>query len=268
MTRQPVFYLTHGGGPCFWMEFPEPFGAHAYDRFRDYFSGLIASLSARPEAVLVVSAHWEERIPTVSLSAAPPMIYDYYGFPPHTYQLEYPAPGAPEVAGRALELLQSAGIAAGADEHRGFDHGVFVPMMIIDPEARLPVATLSLKDNLDPAQHLAIGSALAPLRDEGVLILGSGSSYHNLRDIFRGDGWASIEFDAWLHETVALPPADRDAHLCDWTSAPGARASHPRPDHLLPLMVAAGAAGDDRGWGTFRDMIGGKNYSCFAFGSL
>lgn len=168
MTRQPVFYLTHGGGPCFWMEFPEPFGAHAYDRLRDYFSGLIASLSARPEAVLVVSAHWEERIPTVSLSAAPPMIYDYYGFPPHTYQLEYPAPGAPEVAGRALELLQSAGIAAGADEHRGFDHGVFVPMMIIDPEARLPVATLSLKDNLDPAQHLAIGSALAPLRDEGV----------------------------------------------------------------------------------------------------
>jgi len=267
MSRQPTLYVTHGAGPCFWMTFPEPFGPHGFDSLKAYFSGVLDSLPERPRAILVASAHWEERVPTLSTSAAPSMIYDYQGFPAHTYQLKYPAPGSPELALRAQGLLKEAGLDAATDDRRGFDHGVFVPMMIIEPTATIPVVSLSLGNDLDAARHLAIGSALAPLRDEGVLIVASGSSYHNLRAIFGGDGQASMEFDAWLGETVAQTSGDRNARLAHWTSAPSARAAHPREEHLIPLMIAAGAAGEDTGRAEFRDVIGGKTYSCFAFGA-
>lgn len=264
--RQPTIYLTHGGGPCFWISFPPPYGPHAYDGLKSYLSGLLGTLPERPRAIVIVSAHWEEANPTVSVSAAPPMLYDYYGFPPHTYELKYPAPGAPKLGTRVHTLLQQASLSANLDEQRGFDHGVFVPMLIVDPDASIPVVMVSLRQGLDPAYHMAVGAALTSLRDEGILIIGSGSSFHNLRAIFDGESRASIEFDTWLTDTVTRPASGRNARLLDWTAAPSARICHPRAEHLLPLMVASGAAGSDVGRRTFHDMIGAKAYSCFTFG--
>jgi aromatic ring-opening dioxygenase catalytic subunit (LigB family) len=267
MTRQPTIYLTHGGGPCFWMSFPPPIGPNGFDGLKRYLAGLMAELPERPRAVLMITAHWEEPHFTVSTAAAPPMLYDYYGFPPHTYELRYPAPGAPELGRRVQALLQDAGIAAATDDRRGFDHGVFVPMLIIDPDARIPLAMLSLQKDLDPARHLALGEALAPLRDEGVLIIGSGSSFHNLRDYFSGNGKASAAFDAWLDETATgSDPTQRAARLIAWEKAPSSRACHPREEHLIPLMAVAGAAGRDPGRRSFHDRIGGNVFSCFTFG--
>jgi len=267
LTRLPSLYITHGGGPCFWMEFGPPFGPHAFEKLRGYLAGLIDSLPVRPKAILVASAHWEESRPTVSTAAKPGMLFDYSGFPPHTYKLNYPAPGSPELAQRVRDLLKMAQIDSGTDNARGFDHGVFVPQLIIDPKAEIPVVMLSLQENLDPATHIAIGKALAPLRDEGVLIIGSGSSYHNLRDFFSGDGRASVAFDNWLAETATQADAtQRNARLIAWEKAPNARACHPREEHLIPLMVAAGAAGQDAGRQSFNDRIGGQAVSCFSFG--
>jgi aromatic ring-opening dioxygenase catalytic subunit (LigB family) len=262
-TRQPAIFLSHGGGPCFWIDIP---GAN-FDGLRDYLSSLLDRLPARPRAILVISGHWEEALPTVSTAAAPPMLFDYYGFPEHTYRLSYKAPGSPALARQVLCLPAGAGIEAAADDRRGFDHGVFVPLLIVNPAADIPVVMLSLRDDLDPARHLAIGRALAPLRDEGVLILGSGSSYHNLRGFMRGEGASSAAFDAWL--TRAATQADTAAcerALIAWEDAPFARECHPRGEHLLPLMVVAGAAGNDPGSRDFHDVIMGKHISGYRFG--
>lgn len=267
-VRQPTLFVSHGGGPSFWMSYPPPIGPHGFDKLRVYLASLIASLPERPRAILVISGHWEENRVTVSTSPAPPMLFDYYGFPPHTYQLSYPAPGDPALAGRVRALLGEAGIASEQNATRGFDHGVFVPFLIVDPAATIPVVMMSLESNLDPARHLAIGAAVAPLRDEGVLIVGSGNSFHNLRTFFGDDAGASLHFDKWLTETVLLPdPAARAAGLVAWDRAPAARACHPREEHLIPLMVAAGAARDDRGSLVFHDTIGGKAISGYAFGA-
>ncbi len=266
--RQPALFISHGGGPSFWMSYPPPIGPHGFDKLRDYLTGLIASLPQRPKAILVASGHWEEDHVTVSTSPAPPMLFDYYGFPPHTYELSYPAPGAPELAARVRDLLGKAGIASEANATRGFDHGVFVPFLIVDPDARIPVVMMSLESNLDPARHLAIGAALAPLRDEGVLIVGSGNSFHNLRTFFGDDAGASLQFDKWLTQTVLSPDAAaRTAGLEAWEDAPAARLCHPREEHLIPLMVAAGAGQGDRGALVFHDIIGGKAISGYAFGA-
>lgn len=266
-ARQPAIFLSHGGGPCFWIPLPAPFGSHAFDKLHTYLEGLIASLPERPKAVLVVSGHWEEALPTVSTAARPPMLFDYYGFPEHTYRLSYPAPGAPELAHDVRALLTEAGIESAADGERGFDHGVFVPFLIVDPEATIPVLMMSLQKDLDPERHIAIGKAIAPLRDKGILIVGSGNSYHNLRSFMDGDGRAADEFDGWLHEATTMPDADlRNARLVEWASAPSARACHPREEHLIPLMVVAGAGGRDAGRRVFSDTIGGKAISGFAFG--
>jgi aromatic ring-opening dioxygenase catalytic subunit (LigB family) len=266
MTRQPAIFLPHGGGPCFWIDGPPPFGRQAWEKLRLYLSGVVASLPEPPKAFLVVTAHWEAEKPTLSVNPAPGMIFDYFGFPAHTYQLSYPAPGAPDVARRAAELIRAAGLPAAEDAERGYDHGIFVPMLIVDPDARIPVAMVSLQRDLDPAQHIAIGRALAPLRDEGVAILGSGMSYHDLRHFRDGDGRDAAIFDAWLGEAATAPAAERDAALTHWADAPAGRACHPREEHLLPLMVAAGAAGDDLGRRDFQDVIGGKAISAFRFG--
>jgi len=266
--RQPAIFLSHGGGPCFWMTFPEPMGAHAFDALKAYLAGLLDGLPERPKAIVVVSGHWEERRPTVSTAAAPPMLFDYYGFPEHTYQLNYPAPGAPDVAEKVRALIAGAGIEVLTDDRRGFDHGVFVPFLIVDPQARIPVVMLSLQQDLDPAAHIAVGQAIAPLRDEGVLIVGSGNSFHNLRAFFDGKtSQASAAFDAWLNEAVSgTAPGERDARLVRWLEAPHARDCHPREEHLLPLMVVAGAAAGDSGRRVFHDTIAGKWASGFAFG--
>ena len=268
VARQPSLYITHGGGPCFWIEFPEPVG-HGFEELRHHLEGILNRLPERPKAILVVSGHWEAPVPTISTATAPPMLFDYYGFPEHTYHLSYPAPGSLEIAMRVQTLLTESSIATATDGKRGFDHGVFVPFMIIDPEAKIPVVMVSLQQNLDPAQHIAIGAALAPLRDEGVLIVGSGSSYHNLRKFFANDNGASSAFDDWLDETVTARDASvRNRGLIAWRQAPNALDCHPRAEHLLPLMIAAGAAREDIGRRTFSAKLGGKAVSCFAFGAF
>jgi aromatic ring-opening dioxygenase catalytic subunit (LigB family) len=231
-----------------------------------YLRGIDGSLGVRPKAVLVVSGHWENPLPTLNTSIKPGLLFDYYGFPDHTYQLKYPAAGAPELAERVRKLLGNAGFESDVETKRGLDHGVFVPFLLIYPNADVPILQLSLQASLDPALHLALGNALAPLRDQGVLIVGSGMSYHNLADMFSGRGGAAAAaFDAWLGEAVQ-DPATRPQLLAKWRDAPGGAASHPREEHLIPLMVAAGAAQGDRGIRSFGESIGGKQISGFQFG--
>lgn len=269
LNRLPTLYIPHGGGPCFFMD-PPPGEPHLWDDMAAYLRGVGASIGARPKAVLVISAHWENEQPTVNSGARPGMLFDYYGFPEHTYRLNYPAAGSPELASRVRTLLRTAGIAADEDAERGFDHGVFVPFLLTWPDADIPVVQLSLQAGLDPRAHLAIGRALAPLRDEGVLIVGSGMSYHNLREFFSPSEramQASTQFDAAL--TTAVENADaatRDARLADWKQLPDALSCHPRAEHLLPLMVVAGAGGADRGRRAWNGRVFGKAISAFQFG--
>jgi aromatic ring-opening dioxygenase catalytic subunit (LigB family) len=265
-SRLPVAYLPHGGGP--W-PFVEGLGDPAELRpLADYLRSVRDLAPTRPRAVLMVSAHWEEPVVTVMTSARPPMLYDYYGFPPASYQVTWPAPGDPALAGRVRELLTAANIESREDPARGFDHGTFVPMKLTWPEADVPTVQMSLRRGLDPAEHLRLGRAIAPLRDEGVLILGSGMSYHNMQGFFRGGdvATASAAFDAWLDETVAMDAAARDERLTRWAGAPGGRRSHPREEHLLPLMVIAGAAGSDRGRTAWRGGLMGARISAHHFG--
>ena len=231
-----------------------------------YLRGLAASLPERPRAILVISGHWEA--PAFAFTGAashPGLIFDYYGFPPETYRLTWPAPCAPWLAERGAELLRAAGLPAAIDSARGFDHGVFVPLKVAFPQAEVPVVQMALHASLDPALHLAAGEALAPLREEGVLILGSGMSFHNLRAM--GDprvAEPSMQFDRWLADAAASAPADRAAGLARWAEAPFARLCHPREEHLLPLMVAAGAS---RLPGThdYGEMVLGGAVSAFRF---
>ena len=264
IPRMPVYYLAHGGGPWPWMTGPHH-DAHA--QLAKSLRDLPAQIGATPKAVLMVSAHWEAPQFTASSHPRPPMLYDYSGFPPNTYEVKYPAPGDPALAARVQALLSDAGIAAGQDAERGFDHATFVPMSVAWPDASVPVVQLSLKDGLDPQAHLAAGRALAPLRDEGVLIIGSGLSYHNLR-LLRPEGYeASAAFDQWLTENlIDKDAAQRSSALSQWQSAPSARVVHPREEHLLPLMVAAGAAGNDIGTKVFEDRVLGATVSAFRFG--
>lgn len=264
----PTLYIPHGGGPCFFMEWDPP---DTWTSMGDWLRQLGASIGVRPKAVIVVSAHWEESEFSVSANPAPGLIYDYYGFPEHTYRIQYPAPGAPELAQRVADLLGKAGMPARLDRERGYDHGVFIPFKLIYPDADIPTIQLSLKAGLDPAAHIAAGAALAPLREEGVLIVGSGMSYHNLPALLSpGDARAnaaSDRFDAWLTDAVEEgDPALRDRKLAAWLLAPDAKACHPRSEHLVPLFVAAGAAGEDRGRRDFNDHILGKALSGYRFG--
>lgn len=265
--RFPTLFIPHGGGPCFFME-TQP--RDLWDKLAAYLKGIAGSLGAKPQAVLLISGHWEEPVPTLNTAPNPPLLFDYYGFPEHTYKLMYPAPGLPVLANHVRELLAAAGIASGVDDKRGLDHGVFVPFKLVYPDADVPIVQLSLHHSLDASVHLQIGRALAPLRDAGVLIVGSGMSYHNLREMFQ-DGprfnEPAEQFDAWLAEAVAEPDeAERERKLVAWQQAPGALRCHPHPEHLLPLMVAAGAAGGDVGWRAFNDRIRGKAISGFQFG--
>lgn len=244
--RMPVVFLPHGGGPWPFVEMGLA-PAEVAD-LTGYLRSVRTLPKQPPRALFVISAHWEAPVATVSTSPRPPMLYDYYGFPPESYRIEWPAPGDPALASRARELLAAAGFQTAADATRGYDHGTFVPLKLIYPGAEVPAVQLSLLSSLDPQEHLRMGRAIAPLRDEGIFILASGMSFHNLRAF--GDPRArpiSEAFDGWLRETAQLPPVERDDRLIGWERAPAARQAHPREEHLLPLMVAAGAAGDDRG---------------------
>jgi aromatic ring-opening dioxygenase catalytic subunit (LigB family) len=263
MTRFPTFFLSHGGGPWPFMDDRRV----QYAKTAREFSALPQRLSSRPRAVLVITSHWEAEAFTVSTSAHPPMVYDYYGFPEHTYQLKYPAPGDPGLAAEVKTLLVHAGIDCREDANQGFDHGTFVPLGLMYPNADVPIVLLSLRSGYDPAEHVRVGQALAPLRDQGVLIIGSGLTYHNMRGFGRAESKpVSYEFEAYLNEAVSQHDAGRrNAMLIDWQNAPCARLAHPREDHLMPLMVAAGAAGGDSWHRLFIDEVASVAMASYEF---
>lgn len=267
----PVIYVPHGGGPWPWTETNGVASDREKRALIDYLTGLVRTLPRRPKAMVVVSAHWEEPVPTVTTSPTPPLYYDYGGFPPEMYEIPWPAPGQPDLAAHVRALLGGAGLPSAGDAERGFDHGTFVPLKLAVPDADIPTVQLSLQDGLDPARHLAIGHALVPLRSEDVLLVGSGMSFHNVKCIEgripRCQKTARSEaFDVWLQHAVLDEPAARDRRLVRWTDAPTARVAHPREEHLLPLMVVAGAAGEDTAEIAFHDTFGGVYVSAFRFG--
>ncbi len=235
MSGIPAMFVSHGAPTLPLDDVPA----------RDFLQGLAATLP-RPKAILIASAHWETAAPAVSLAATPETIHDFYGFPRELYEMRYPAPGAPAAAGRAKDLLEAAGFAVAADAGQGLDHGAWVPLMLAWPAADIPAAQISIQPQLGPAHHIALGRALAPLRDEGILVLGSGGAVHNLRALDwqggagQGAEWARA-FDDWLADALA---SGDDAALADYRNrAPNARMAHPRDEHLMPVFVAYGAGG-------------------------
>ena len=194
--RMPTLFIPHGAGPCFFMDWHPP---DAWDRTAAFLRAIPDSLPAPPTAIVLVTAHWLAPQPSLGSATQPGLLFDYHGFPPHTYALTYPAPGAPALAERAATLLAAAGFMPRLDGERGYDHGCFIPLKVAFPAADVPVLQLSLLASLDAAEHLRLGRALAPLRDEGVLIIGSGMSYHHMRGY--GDPRSTpvaAEFDRWL----------------------------------------------------------------------
>ena len=263
-VRMPTYFISHGGGPWPWI----PDMRKGFAVLEKSLVRMPSELPEVPKAVLVISGHWEADEYRVMASAQPPMIYDYRGFPPHTYDIVYPAPGAPDLAARTADLIRKAGLPVALDEAQGFDHGTFVPLYIMYPEASVPVFQLSMRHGYDPEEHFALGRALAPLRDEGVLIVGSGLSYHNLRMFGPQAKEPSTVFDAWLTEVLDRAPNERTAALIDWESAPFARVCHKEEDHLVPLFTALGAAEGETATVTYHeeDIFGGVTASSWRFG--
>lgn len=241
---QPVVFLSHGGGPLPLLNDP----GHAellaaFERIRERLQALPRS----PSALLFVSAHWEADEPVITSAAAPSLFFDYHGFPPETYQLRYPVSGAPALAEHLAAVLNQVGFKPRLDLQRGLDHGVFVPAMLLFPEADVPCLQVSLLSTLDPARHIELGKALSVLREQNVLILGSGFSFHNMRAFFAApsehEAVLNHGFEAWLEQTLReVDQAERESRLRQWREAPGADFCHPREEHLLPIHVCAGAA--------------------------
>lgn len=240
--RASVLYISHGGGPM------PILGELSHKAMVDFMKQLPGTLE-KPEAILVISAHWEEKVATLLGAQTPPMLYDYYGFPDEAYEITYGAPGNPELANRIVELLQKKNIPASIDSQRGFDHGLFIPLKLVYPEADIPSLQLSLVHGLDPALHIALGKAIGELMRENILIIGSGFSFHNMRAF----SWEGIDkpdpdndkFQNWLIEvcTGQISQSEREQQLIEWERAPSARYCHPREEHLLPLQVCIGLAG-------------------------
>jgi 4,5-DOPA dioxygenase extradiol len=237
MSRLPTLFLSHGS----------PLNAVERTASSDGWAALAHALP-RPRAVLVASAHWETAVPMITGNATPETIHDFGGFPEELYRIRYPAPGAPELAAEAVALLKKAGIAAGVNGCRGLDHGAWVPLRWMYPDAGVPVIQLSLQPGLGAARHVELGRALAPLAGDGVLIVGSGHATHNLRDWMANPRRQeplryAQAFADWLHERLAQH--DTAALVRYRELAPDAARAHPSEEHYLPLLVAWGAAGDD-----------------------
>jgi 4,5-DOPA dioxygenase extradiol len=238
-----MIFISHGGGP--WPLINDPRHTNLIEFLKEIPAKLIS-----PSAILVISGHWEENIPTVQSGASPSMYYDYNGFPEETYQISYPSPGSPELAQRISSLLESNGIESDLDPDRGYDHGVFVPLLLMYPEAKIPCLQLSLTNNLSPEDHIKLGRALRELRNENILIVGSGASFHNLQGFRQPPTKETVAynvgFEKWLLETMTsseLSEDEREQQMINWEQAPGARYCHPREEHLLPLHVCYGIAG-------------------------
>ena len=263
--RQPSLFIPHGGGPCFFMDW-DP--ADTWQGMANFLKGIESTLPQRPDAIVLISAHWLAPQFTVTGHARPELIYDYYGFPAHTYELSYPASGQPQLAERVVELIRERGMTAQVDAERGFDHGMFIPLKVMFPEANIPVVQLSLRQDLDPQTHLQVGQALATLRNDNILIIGSGMSFHNMPAY--GDSHfspISDEFDDWLTHAVQSPAAERERRLQNWTTAPQARLCHPPggEEHLIPLMVAAGAGSEEPGHKIYSERVMETTISGFRF---
>ncbi len=251
-----IVYFPHGGGPL------PILGDPSHKAMIDFMTRLPAQLT-KPDAILVISAHWEENAATLLSAPQPPMFYDYYGFPPQAYQITYPAPGHPALAERLAALLEKNGIPSRLDAQRGFDHGVFIPLKLMYPAADIPVIQLSLLRGLNAAAHIALGKALRELLSENILVAGSGFSFHNQRAFFGRElgapDPANDAFQNWLIETCTgnLSQAERERRLIEWEQAPAARYCHPREEHLLPLHVCQALA-DAPAEVIFDDQILGK----------
>ena len=267
MSLLPTYFVSHGGGPWPWMK--EQSGS-TFDRLETSLQELARELKEKPRAILIVTAHWEETNFTLSSGAQPGMLYDYIGFPEHTYSIQYPAPGSPELARRVQHMLQEGGVIASLDPNRGFDHGTFTVLATAFPNADVPVVQLSLRADLDPQTHINVGHLLSPLREEGVLIIGSGLSYHNLRKFNANAVGPSQAFDHWLQQAlIDSTPKEREQLLIDWEQAPSARIAHPREDHLLPLMVVVGASYYEPATCFYHeDFLGHIAVSSFRFGQI
>ncbi|WP_448680729.1 DODA-type extradiol aromatic ring-opening family dioxygenase [Pseudomonas nicosulfuronedens] len=262
----PSLFIPHGAGPCFFMQWS--YGpADMWASMSDWLQGLASSLEARPRAILVISAHWEAEVFSVTSALHPSLIYDYTGFPPHTYQLRYPVMGAPQLAQEIRQRLATAGLPAVLDGKRGLDHGAFIPFKLIYPLADIPMLQLSLRSDLDAEAHFAAGEALSALKAEGVLIVGSGMSFHNLQPSGRAVEARAAEFDDWLARAAAMEPGARREQLIGWPDAPHARFAHPREEHLLPLLVACGASASQPARRIYAERLGGVvDISAFRFG--
>ncbi|WP_373502944.1 class III extradiol ring-cleavage dioxygenase [Aestuariivirga sp.] len=263
-NRMPTFFISHGGGPWPWL----PQMRAMLKPLEDSLAAIPGQLPEPAKAILMVSGHWEEPDFAVMSSANPPMVYDYSNFPAFTYEIKYEAPGAPALAARTRDLIANAGLSTHLDPARGYDHGVFAPMAVMYPDASVPTYQVSLKSGYDPELHLQLGRALAPLRDEGVVIVGSGLSYHNLRRMGEPGRIPSAQFDAWLDAAVTSEPEKRVELLKAWDTAPAARICHPEEDHLIPLMTAVGAAESEKATRIYYDnnAYGGITASSYRFG--
>jgi len=268
--RMPVVFVSHGGGPSFFMD-----GQGGRLQSIDMNSEAKKSLerlpkmlnAERPSAIVVVSGHWEstDEVLVGGKDAYTELYYDYGGFPPFTYKLEYKAPAAPHLAERITQLIKNNDIRASIDKKRNWDHGVFIPLKVMYPNADIPVVEVSILDSFNPAIHISIGKALAPLRDEGVLIVGSGFATHN----FRSNPQKAREFPLALEQAITtLGAEEREEMFVNWTKMPNAREAHAREDHLIPFHVVLGAAGADKGKVMYKEEPEsmGMYFAHYAFG--
>jgi 4,5-DOPA dioxygenase extradiol len=260
-TKVQILYFSHGGGPL------PILGDASHQAMVEFMRRLPAQLT-KPDAILVISAHWEEREATLIGAQNPVMFYDYYGFQKEAYEITYPAPGSPELAQRIAGTLEKNGIASRIDPQRGFDHGLFIPLKLMYPAADIPALQLSLIRGLDPGAHIALGKALRVLNKENILVIGSGFSFHNM-GAFAWEGIGKPDaandlFQNWLIEVCSdpLPQPEREKRLIEWEQAPSARYCHPREEHLLPLHVCVGMANKPAEL-IFDDQILGKRALAF-----
>jgi len=259
MISLPSLFLAHGAPDLILSDHPA----------KEFLTGFSSQLP-RPKSILIVSAHWQSGIPTLTTAEAPQTVYDFSGWPQQLYSLQYPAKTDVDLIERTRALLRGAGIVAREDEKRGYDHGTWVPLLLAYPKADVPVVQLSLQQDGSARRHFEIGQALSPLRDEGVLIIGSGVATHNLGSMAPegtlAPNWAK-DFDQWLDNNIQARNLE---HLLEFPNTPAeARRAHPTPEHLMPIFVAMGA-----GWSGGHSSrlhhsysYGSISMACFAFGS-